>query len=50
MVRSAKEYDLEERTLSFAKEVIDFVNALPKSVVNIELIKQVVRSSLEFNV
>jgi four helix bundle protein len=45
VIRSAKQYDLEERTLNFAKEVIDFVNALPKSIANIELIKQVIRSS-----
>jgi four helix bundle protein len=44
-VRSAKQYDLEERTFSFAKEVINFVNALPKSIANIEIIKQVIRSS-----
>ena len=44
-VKNSKHYDLEERTFRFAKEVIDFVNALPKSIANIELIKQVVRSS-----
>lgn len=43
--RTSKHYDLEERTLKFAKEVIDFVNALPKSIANVELIKQIVRSS-----
>jgi len=45
VVKSSKHYDLEERTFSFAKEVIDFVNALPKSIANIEIIKQVIRSS-----
>jgi len=45
VVKSAKKYDLEERTLSFAKEVIAFVNALPKSIANIEISKQAVRSS-----
>ena len=44
-VKSSKHYDLEERTLRFAKEVIDFVNALPKSIANVELIQQVIRSS-----
>ncbi len=43
--RASKHYDLEERTLRFAREVIDFVNTLPKSIANVELIKQVVRSS-----
>lgn len=45
VVKSAKQYDLEGRTLSFAKEVIAFVNALPKSIANIEISKQVIRSS-----
>lgn len=40
-----KRYDLEERTLRFAKEVIKFVNILPRSLSNIEIVKQVVRSS-----
>jgi four helix bundle protein len=41
----SKRFDLEERTLKFAKEVIDFVNVLPKSIANLEIIKQVIRSS-----
>jgi len=44
-VKSAKQYDLEERTFSFAKEVIAFVNILPKTIANLEIIKQVIRSS-----
>lgn len=40
-----KRYDLEERTLRFAKEVIKFVNTLPKSISNIEISKQLIRSS-----
>ena len=43
--KSSKHYDLEERTLRFAKEVIDFVNALPKSIANVEMMKQVIRSA-----
>jgi four helix bundle protein len=43
--KTSKQYDLEERTLSFAKAVIDFVNCLPKTVANIEIIRQVIRSS-----
>jgi len=38
-------YDLEERTLKFAKQVIEFVNKLPRNVSNIEIIKQLVRSA-----
>ena len=44
-VTKAKKYDLEERTFRCAKEVISFVNVLPKSLSNVEIIKQVVRSS-----
>ena len=43
--KNSKHYDLEERTFRFAKEVIDLVNTLPKSIANVELIKQIVRSS-----
>ena len=38
-------YDLEERTLLFAKEVRLFVKTLTKTIANIEDAKQVVRSS-----
>lgn len=40
-----KQYDLEERTLKFARAVIAFVRKLPKDVVNNEIIKQLVRAS-----
>jgi len=43
--KNSKQYDLEERTLRFAKEVIEFVNALPKTMANIEIMKQIIRSS-----
>ncbi len=36
--------DLEERTLVCAKELITFTKSLKKSISNIEVIKQVVRS------
>ncbi len=38
-------YDLEERTYHFAKRVRAFVKRLPKTIANVEDIKQVVRSS-----
>jgi four helix bundle protein len=44
-IESPKQYDLEERTLRFAKEVIDFVRSLPKTMANIEIMKQIIRSS-----
>ncbi len=44
-IRNSKQYDLEERTLKFAKEVIKFVKNLPRTIANIEIIKQLVRAS-----
>jgi four helix bundle protein len=44
-IQESKKFDLEERTLTFAKQVIAFVNTLEKSIANIEIIKQLVRSS-----
>ncbi len=40
-----KIYDLEERTATFAKDVRMFVKLLPRSIANMEDIKQLVRSS-----
>lgn len=40
-----KRFDLEERTSRFAQAVINFVGVLPKTIINSEIIKQVVRSS-----
>jgi len=42
---STKQYDLEERTLKFAKEVIGFVKGLPRNIVNAEIAKQLIRSA-----
>ena len=44
-IQNSKQYDLEERTLNFAKRVRSFVKKLPKTVANIEDGKQVIRSS-----
>jgi four helix bundle protein len=44
-VQNSKQYDLEERTLRFAKEVLKFVGILPKTLANIEIMKQIIRSS-----
>jgi four helix bundle protein len=43
--QKSKQYDLEERTLQFAKQVFVFVNKLPKTLTTIEISKQVVRSA-----
>ena len=42
---NSKQYDLEDRTLEFAKNVRVFVKELNKSIANFEDGKQVVRSS-----
>lgn len=44
-IQNSKQYDLEERTLEFAKECRNFVNKLPKTIANIEDGKQLIRSS-----
>lgn len=40
-----KEYNLEERTYQFAKRVTFFSKSLPRTIANIEYIKQLIRSS-----
>jgi four helix bundle protein len=40
-----KEYDLEERTFRFAQAVRAFVRQLPRTLANIEDVKQLVRAS-----
>lgn len=40
-----KRYDLEERSLQFAKRVNEYVNKLPRTIPNIENGKQLIRSA-----
>ena len=40
-----RQYDLEERTLAFAKKVRAFVKKLPKTLANIEDIRQLIKAS-----
>ncbi len=44
-IRNSKPYDLEERTLKFAKNVRSFVKKLPKTISNVEDGKQLIKSS-----
>lgn len=44
-IPNSKQYDLEERSLEFAKRVNKYVNKLPKTISNIENGKQLVRSA-----
>jgi four helix bundle protein len=43
--RSEKPFDLEERTYLFAHRVRQFVKCLPRTLCNIEDVKQLIRSS-----
>ncbi len=43
--QNPKQYDLEDRTLKFAKNVRSFVKKLPKSLGNIEDGKQLIKAS-----
>ena len=47
MIKSenSKQYDLEERTLAFAKRTLKFCKALPRTIINAEIVKQLIRSS-----
>jgi four helix bundle protein len=42
---SSKGYDLEERTFRFAQNIRSFVKVLPRTVANLEDVKQLVRAS-----
>jgi len=44
-IQNTKQYDLEDRTLNFAKKIRSFIKKLPKTIANIEDGKQVIRSS-----
>jgi four helix bundle protein len=43
--RNPKQYDLEDRTFEFAKQVRAFVKVLPKTLANVEDAKQLIRTS-----
>lgn len=44
-IQNSKQYDLEERTLKFAKNVRKFVKKLSKTIVNIEDGRQLIKAS-----
>ena len=43
--QNPKKYNLAERTLRFAKRIIIYVNELPKTLVSIEIGKQLVKAA-----
>ena len=44
-IQNTKQYDLEKRTLEFAKQARMFIKKLPRNITNLEDVKQLVRSS-----
>ncbi|PIV09797.1 four helix bundle protein [Candidatus Roizmanbacteria bacterium CG03_land_8_20_14_0_80_36_21] len=45
MLKTNKKYDLENRTLIFAKLVINFCKKLPNNTINFKLVDQLIRSA-----
>ena len=43
--QNSKHYDLEDRTFIFAKRVIEFTCKPPRTIANVEIIKQLIRAS-----
>lgn len=43
--QAVHKFDLEERTLKFAKEVIDLLKQLPRNSINLEISNQLIRSA-----
>ena len=43
-IQNSKQYDLEDRTLKYAKQIISFVSILPLTAANVEIRKQLIRS------
>jgi four helix bundle protein len=43
--QTKRPYNLEERTLQYTKDIISLVNKIPKSLSNIEIAKQLIRSA-----
>jgi four helix bundle protein len=44
-IQNPKRYDLEERTIKFFKDTIQLCRILRKDAINVELIKQLIRSA-----
>ncbi len=44
-IQNTKQYDLEDRTLKFARRVIAFINRLPRNMANLEIGRQLIKSS-----
>lgn len=44
-MENKKPFDLEERTLQYSRDIIAFLNKVPKSLSNVEIAKQLIRSA-----
>ena len=44
-IKSTKQYDLEERTFCFARDMIEFTTTPSRTMSNVEIARQVIRSS-----
>jgi four helix bundle protein len=44
-IQNTKKYDLEDRTLIFARDTINLNNIIPGTLANTEIVKQLVRSA-----
>ena len=44
--KSDKVYDLEERTAKFGEEIIEFAKKLPKNIITIPIISQLISSAM----
>ncbi|HDM37954.1 MAG TPA: four helix bundle protein, partial [Candidatus Omnitrophica bacterium] len=45
MFQNSNQYDLEERTLQFAKDIRKFVKKLPRTLANTEDVRQLIKTS-----
>ena len=46
MSETAKKFDLEERTAKFAENVLDLCQKVPKRVITIPVISQLIRNAI----
>ncbi len=42
--KNIKIYDLEERTAKFGEDIIEFAKELPKNIITIDIIKQLIKA------
>ncbi len=45
ITKQKPQYNLEDRTLEFAKKIVDLIKELPRNIANLELSSQIIRSA-----